>query len=68
MTSAGTTGRTAVDRGDSPNGDHGDEADWPVLRAADRCDGENPTTGQACINGHHHGYHRDTSGAEWLDD
>ncbi|TCC20722.1 hypothetical protein [Kribbella speibonae] len=41
---------------------------WPELCHADRCDGENPMTGRACINGDHQGYHRDTTGAEWLDD
>jgi hypothetical protein len=29
---------------------------------------ESPMTGRACINGHYKGYHRDASGAEWLDD
>ncbi|TCC43498.1 hypothetical protein E0H50_03290 [Kribbella sindirgiensis] len=41
---------------------------WPTMRAAERCDGENPMTGRVCIKGHHKGYHRDASGAEWLDD
>jgi hypothetical protein len=39
-----------------------------MLRPADRCDGSNPMTGRVCAKGHHQGYHRDVSGAEWLDD
>jgi hypothetical protein len=38
------------------------------LRPAERCDGENPMTGTACVNGRHKGHHRDAIGAEWLDD
>jgi hypothetical protein len=43
---------------------------WPELQAAQDidCDGENPTTGRPCVLGHHNGYHRDSNGAEWLDD
>lgn len=41
---------------------------WPTVRPAERCDGENPMTGRSCVNGDHNGYHRDNSGAEWLDD
>ena len=41
---------------------------WPAMRPAEGCDGENPMTGRACINGDHKGYHRDATGAEWLDD
>lgn len=43
---------------------------WPELQAAQDigCDGENPTTGCRCVLGHHTGYHRDSSSAEWLDD
>lgn len=43
---------------------------WPVLRAsaADPCDGTNPATGRICTLGHHNGYHRDATGAEWLED
>lgn len=48
--------------------DQGDGLGWPTLRPAERCDGDNPMTGRACINGHHQGYHRDTTGAQWLDD
>jgi hypothetical protein len=44
------------------------ERDWPMLCPADRCDGTNPMTGRVCAKGHHQGYHRDVSGAEWLDD
>lgn len=42
---------------------------WPILRAAQDidCDGEHPKTGRICVLGHHHGYHRDNTGAEWLD-
>lgn len=45
------------------------EREWPVLRAAQDfdCDGENPTSGQPCLLGHHQGYHRDENGVEWLD-
>jgi hypothetical protein len=56
-----------VECGGPPNEEHG-AAEWPTLQPADRCDGENPMTGRACINGHHQGYHRDPTGAEWLDD
>ncbi|MFG1910704.1 hypothetical protein [Kribbella sp. NPDC048928] len=43
---------------------------WPELPAAQDvdCDGENPTTSCRCVLGHHRGRHRDSSGAEWLDD
>ncbi|GAA1576481.1 hypothetical protein GCM10009804_36410 [Kribbella hippodromi] len=43
--------------------------EWPVLKAAQDldCDGVHPTTGKPCVLGHHHGYHRDTDGAQWLD-
>lgn len=41
---------------------------WPTLRPAEHCDGENPMTGRSCAKGHHKGYHRDATGAEWLDD
>jgi hypothetical protein len=58
----------SVERESRPGGDRISHTGWPELRPADRCDGENPTTGRACINGDHHGYHRDASGAEWLDD
>ncbi|GAA2818922.1 hypothetical protein GCM10010522_40870 [Kribbella solani] len=46
-----------------------DAAEWPVLRAAQDidCDGNNPKTGQRCVLGQHRGYHRDETGAEWLD-
>lgn len=45
-----------------------DERGWPILHAADPCDGVNPTTGQTCIRHYHHGYHQDVVGAQWLDD
>jgi hypothetical protein len=47
-----------------------DAAGRPILRVVQDigCDGENPQTGRSCILGHHHGYHRDETGAEWLDD
>ncbi|TDO45672.1 hypothetical protein EV651_12861 [Kribbella sp. VKM Ac-2571] len=62
--------------GDAPNmneatrGLERDAAGWPSLRAAQDfdCDGKNPTSGRSCILGHHQGYHRDETGAEWLDD
>lgn len=46
-----------------------DERSWPVLKAspAEPCDGVNPMTERPCVLGYHDGYHRDTSGAEWLD-
>ncbi|GAA1620823.1 hypothetical protein GCM10009789_87690 [Kribbella sancticallisti] len=52
-------------RGTLKDGTH-----WPDLRAAQDfdCDGENPTTGCRCVLGYHNGYHRDSTGAEWLDD
>jgi hypothetical protein len=31
------------------------------------CDGKNPSTGRICILGDHNGYHRDETGATWLD-
>ncbi|GAA1537267.1 hypothetical protein GCM10009741_44960 [Kribbella lupini] len=67
MTSAGTTGQTGAERGGRPNNDR-DRAEWPALRPADLCDGKNPMTGRTCINGRHPGYHRDATGAEWLED
>jgi hypothetical protein len=63
-----TKQRMGVEWGDRPNEDRGAGQAWPRLHPAERCDGENPMTGRACINGHHQGYHRDTTGAEWLDD
>jgi hypothetical protein len=41
---------------------------WPILHASDDCDGCNPMTGRRCTLGRHQGYHRDATGAEWLDD
>ncbi|TCC23641.1 hypothetical protein [Kribbella speibonae] len=45
------------------------ESGWPVLRSAQEiaCDGINPLTGLACVVGYHRGYHRDKTGARWLD-
>jgi hypothetical protein len=46
-----------------------DDRGWVFLHAADEaCDGSNPMTGQPCRLKYHQGYHRDASGAEWLDD
>lgn len=45
-----------------------DKPDWPILHPAEDCDGLNPMTGRVCIRGYHDGYHRDDTGAEWLDD
>ncbi|WP_432891682.1 hypothetical protein ACQPYH_15265 [Kribbella sp. CA-245084] len=47
-----------------------DDRSWPVLKAAltEPCDGCNPITGRPCTLGHHSGYHRDSSGTEWLDE
>ena len=46
------------------------ERGWPILRSSDAepCEGRNPVADRACVRGHHNGYHRDSSGAEWLDD
>lgn len=42
---------------------------WPILHsAAEPCDGIHPATRRACVLGYHRGFHRDTVGAEWLDD
>ncbi|MGW6201502.1 hypothetical protein ACWF0M_35510 [Kribbella sp. NPDC055110] len=53
----------AVEQGGELN-----DSGWPALQPAERCDGENPITGTACIIGRHRGYHRDNTGAQWLDD
>lgn len=45
-----------------------DKRGWVILSAAEKCDSANPMTGRACENGYHKGYHRDASGAEWLDE
>lgn len=48
-----------------------DAKGWPILRSAQEvdCDGKNPMTGRICLrDASHQGYHRDDSGAEWLDD
>jgi hypothetical protein len=67
MTTAGGSS-LGVEWVDGPDDDHRVGTGWPTLRPAERCDGENPMTGKPCINGLHKGYHRDNSGAEWLDD
>jgi len=43
---------------------------WPELSASwtEPCDGLNPMTERPCVLGYHDGYHRDVTGAEWLDD
>ncbi|MGW6280330.1 hypothetical protein [Kribbella sp. NPDC055071] len=65
-----TTGNTSfgVEWSDHPDDDQHTATGWPTLHSAERCDGENPMTGSPCISGHHKGHHRDTNGAEWLDD
>jgi hypothetical protein len=42
---------------------------WPSLSPSrsEPCDGKNPDTEIGCVLGYHHGYHRDSDGAEWLD-
>ncbi|WP_134120211.1 hypothetical protein [Kribbella kalugense] len=42
---------------------------WPSLSPSrsEPCDGKNPDRGIGCVLGYHHGYHRDSDGAEWLD-
>ena len=54
--------------GDQDERTASDGRGWPILRASDSCDGANPMTGRPCTLGHHAGYHRDTLGAEWLDE
>jgi hypothetical protein len=43
---------------------------WPELSASptEPCDGLNPMTQRPCVLGHHSGYHRDQTGAQWLDE
>jgi hypothetical protein len=65
---AGTAQSFAVEWDGEPSEPRPTGLGWPTLRPAERCDGENPMTGRGCINGHHQGYHRDETGAEWLDD
>ncbi|WP_350280199.1 hypothetical protein [Kribbella sp. HUAS MG21] len=65
---AGTAHPFAVEWGGEPTEPKPSGLDWPTLRPSERCDGKNPMTGHACIKGHHKGYHRDATGAEWLDD
>jgi hypothetical protein len=45
-----------------------DARGWPLLHSNEPCDGSNPLTGRACVNGYHKGHHRDVAGTEWLDD
>ena len=47
-----------------------DSRGWPILRSAQDldCDGKNLTTGRICVLGYHQGFHRDDTGAEWLDE
>lgn len=56
--------------GDSDKPHRQSELGWPELRSApaDPCEGRNPTTKRLCQLGYHQGYHRDDTGAEWLDD
>lgn len=68
MTSAGTAGLFGVEWVGQPADRQNNNLGWPELRPAECCDGENPMTGQVCVNDHHKGYHRDATGAEWLDD
>jgi hypothetical protein len=42
-----------------------DARNWPILHPA--CAVQNPTNRHACVLGDHHGYHRDDTGAAWLD-
>ncbi|WP_238164196.1 hypothetical protein [Kribbella pittospori] len=44
------------------------QSGWPILDADEPCDGANPMTGRRCVIGYHQGYHRDSTGAKWLDD
>lgn len=55
---------------DAGQGVEKDSKGWPILRSAQdlACDGKNLMTGRTCLLGHHAGYHRDETGAEWLDD
>jgi len=47
-----------------------DSGGWPILRAAREftCDGKNPASDRVCLLGHHQGFHRDDTDAQWLDD
>ncbi|GAB3815090.1 hypothetical protein HDA39_006276 [Kribbella italica] len=56
--------------GDSGRSGEASPQDWPVLQSSssDPCDGNNPMTGRPCRLGYHQGYHRDDTGAEWLED
>jgi hypothetical protein len=56
--------------GDSHQAVERDSRGWPILRPSRSgpCDGLNPLTGRGCLLGDHQGYHRDDSGAEWLDE
>jgi hypothetical protein len=47
-----------------------DSRGWPILCSARDlgCDGKNPMTGRICVLGHHQGFHRDDTDAEWLDE
>jgi hypothetical protein len=58
--------RNAPDMNDTTRG----RMNWPALKAAQdlACDGKHPATGRPCVLGHHQGYHRDKTEAEWLDD
>lgn len=44
--------------------------EWPELRASQDipCDGVNPRTDEKCALGYHQGFHRDSTGDQWLDD
>lgn len=68
MTSAGVAEDFGAEWSGIPDPPKPSGLGWPELRSAQQCDGENPMTGRLCLNGHHQGFHRDDSGAEWLDD
>jgi hypothetical protein len=59
----------STDSGTTRSGLEVDGRGWPILHSADEiCDGTHPFTGRTCARGYHQGYHRDDSGAEWLDE
>jgi hypothetical protein len=67
----GTRTRDGFERaGDNDQPVQRDARGWPILRPSRSgpCEGRNPMTGGICLLGDHEGYHRDDSGAEWLDE
>lgn len=65
---APTSGSEWGGDGEPPAEIEADPKGWPILHPSEPCEGENPMTGLACAIRFHKGYHRDASGAEWLDE